>query len=90
VVNPPETAATVGKFLQDLRPSYPMLFDSGQMAISYFKVTPQNPAVDLPHLFIIDANGWIVNDFEYGLATKAIFEGEALFPEIDRLLAPRK
>jgi peroxiredoxin len=90
VVNPPDNAATVGKFLQSLAPSYPVLFDSGQMAISYFKATPQNPSVDLPHLFVVDANGWIVNDFEYGPATKPIFEGEAIFSEIDKLLARRK
>ncbi len=87
VVNPPDTAETVAKYLAEVKPSTPVLFDSGQMAISYFKATPQNPGVDLPHVFIIDGNGWIVSDFGYGFATKNIFEGQALFPELDRLLS---
>jgi len=89
VVNPPDTAATVASYLADLKPTTPLLFDCGQMAVSYFKATPENPAVDLPHLFIVDANGWIVNDFGYSPKTKAIFEGKALFPELDRLLAAK-
>jgi peroxiredoxin len=87
VVNPPDTPATVSRYLAEVKPTTPLLFDSGQMAISYFKATPQNPSVDLPHLFIVDANGWIVNDYEYSDATKPIFEGQALFPELDRMLA---
>jgi len=87
VVNPPDSAQTVAKYIAETKTKVPMLFDCGQMAISYFKVTPQNPGVDLPHLFVIDANGWIVNDFEYGAATKDIFEGQGLFAEIDRVLA---
>jgi peroxiredoxin len=90
VVNPPDTAATVARYLAELKPSTPILFDSGQMAISYFKATPENPGIDLPHLFIIDANGWIVNDYQYGDATKGIFEGKAIFPELERLLAAKK
>jgi len=90
VVNPPETQATVGQFLRDMQPSYPVLFDCGQMAISYLKVTPQNPGVDVPYLFIIDGNGWIVNDFGYAEETESIFEGQALFKELDRLLAAKK
>ena len=90
VVNPPDTPATVARYLAELKPSTPLLFDCGQMAISYFKATPENPAVDLPHLFIVDATGWIVNDYEYGPLTKGIFEGQALFPELDRLLAAKK
>ena len=90
VVNPPDTAATVARYLAEVRPSTPLLFDCGQMAISYFKATPENPAIDLPHLFIIDANGWIVNDYGYGDATRNIFEGQGLFPELDRMLAPKK
>lgn len=90
VVNPPDTPASVARYLAEVKPTSPILFDSGQMAISYFKATPENPAIDLPHLFIIDANGWIVNDYGYGPKTKAIFEGKALFPELDRLLAAQK
>ncbi len=90
VVNPPDSPAIVGLFLKEMKPAFPVLFDCGQMAISYLKVTPQNPSVDVPHLFIIDGNGWIVNDYGYAEATKSIFEGQALFTELDRLLAAKK
>jgi thiol-disulfide isomerase/thioredoxin len=90
VVNPPDSPQNVARYLAEVKPSTPVLFDSGQMAISYFKLTPENPSIDLPHLFIIDANGWIVNDYAYGAATKGIFEGKAIFPELDRLLAAKK
>lgn len=89
VVNPPDTGASVARYLAEVKPTTPILFDSGQMAISYFKATPENPSIDLPHLFIIDANGWIVNDYEYGPMTKGVFEGKSLFGELDRLLAGR-
>jgi hypothetical protein len=71
-----------------MRPLTPILFDCGQMAISYFKASPQNPAVDLPHLFIINAEGWIVDDYGYDLGTRGIFEGGDLFPILDRMLPP--
>ncbi len=89
VVNPPDTADTVAKYLAELKPATPVLFDCGQMAISYFKATPQNPSVDLPHLFVVDANGWIVDDYGYDLNTRGIFEGKDLFPILDRLLAAK-
>ncbi len=90
VVNPPDTGATVSRFLKEQKPVYPILFDCGQMAISYLKVTPQNPSVDVPHLFIIDGNGWIVSDYAYGAATKGIFDGPGLLAELDRLLGAKK
>ena len=89
VVNPPDNPKTVAKFIQDVKPSNPILFDSGQMAISYFKATPANPSIDLPHLFIIDESGWIVSDYGYTPATLRIFEGASLFNELDRLLAAK-
>ena len=36
-----------------------MVFDSGQVMMSYLKVTPANPTVHFPHLFLIDKTGWI-------------------------------
>jgi peroxiredoxin len=90
VVNPPDTAQTVSAYLAEIKPTTPLLFDCGQMAISYFKATPQNPAVDLPHLFIVDANGWIVDDYGYDFTTRGIFEGADLFPILDRILAAKK
>ncbi|RPI15425.1 MAG: TlpA family protein disulfide reductase, partial [Acidobacteriales bacterium] len=65
VVNPPDNPQTIARFIREMKSSSPVLFDAGPMAIAYFKATPQNPSVDLPHLFIIDGNGWIVNDYGY-------------------------
>ncbi len=90
VVNPPDSGATVSRFLKEVKPVYPVLFDCGQMAISYLKVTPQSPSVDVPHLFIIDGNGWIVSDYGYGPSTMEVFSGPGLFTELDRLLAAKK
>jgi peroxiredoxin len=71
---------------------YPILFDQGQMEYSYVrKNTVENPCV-----FLIDGNGVIRNDFEYGLLTKSVFEGKGLSAEIDKILnsnasvAPKK
>ena len=90
IVNPPDTQATVAQFTSTFGVKTPVLFDSGQVAASYFRATPQNPSVHVPHLFLIDGNGMIRNDFGYSDATKSIFEGDALYAEIDRLLGPAK
>ncbi len=90
IVNPPDTQATVAQFASTFGVKTPVLFDSGQVAASYFRATPQNPSVHVPHLFLIDGNGMIRNDFGYSDATKSIFEGDALYAEIDRLLGPAK
>ena len=86
VVNPPDTQTTVRRYIQDTKTTSPMLFDCGQMSASYLKVTPSNPVINVPHLFIIDGNGWIRNDFGYSPATKDIFEGRRLFAELERIL----
>jgi len=84
---PRDTQATVAKFIEDHKVSTPILFDCGQVAASYLKVTPQNPTVNVPHLFMIDGQGMIRNDYGYDFDTKNIFEGDGLDIEIDRLLA---
>jgi len=90
---PPDTQATVAKFAAEHKVTGPLLFDCGQVSVSYLKATPQNPKADVPHLFLIDGQGTIRNDFGYGFDTRNIFEGDGLDPEIDRLLggpAPAK
>lgn len=83
---PPDNQATVGRFMAEHKISTPVLFDCGQVAASYLKATPQNPTASVPHLFLIDGEGMIRNDFAYGFDTKNIFEGTGLDAEIDRLL----
>jgi peroxiredoxin len=84
---PRDTAATVTQFVAEHKVSTPVLFDCGQAAASYLKATPQNPTVNVPHLFLIDGQGMIRNDFGYDFDTRNIFEGDGLDTEIDRLLA---
>ena len=63
VIAPPDNQQTVAKYVaQTGAKSTTIVFDQGQMAISYFKATPANPGFDTPHLFIIDPNGMIVKD----------------------------
>ena len=63
--------------------TYPVALDQGQMMYSYLR-TPQG--ANLPHVYVIDANGYIHVDYEYSGLTRDVFEGKALFSDIDRLL----
>ena len=73
---------TVAQYISGHGISYPVLFDSGQMAYSY--LLKMN--FDTPHVFLIDARGTIRNDWSYSLITRDIFEGDGLMSEIDSLL----
>ena len=64
IVTLPDNFQTVDKFVADHKIPWPVLFDSGQVMASYLKVTPANPKVDFPHLFLIDGKGTIRNDYE--------------------------
>ncbi|MBM3745100.1 MAG: TlpA family protein disulfide reductase [Acidobacteria bacterium] len=86
VVTPPDNQQTVLRYIQANFLTTPVLFDCGQMAASYLKVTPQNPTVNLPHLFIIDGQGVIRHDYSFEAEPQA-FEGKALFEVLDRILA---
>ncbi len=72
----------VKQYVTGHKVSYPIVFDVGQMQMSYI----MKPSVDLPHVYVIDQNGFIRGDYGYGLTTRDIFEGKALFAEIDRLV----
>ena len=63
VITPPETQATVAKYVAETKTTTPIVFDSSQVAIAYFKATPQNPSFDSPHLFAINPTGLIVKDW---------------------------
>jgi peroxiredoxin len=93
VVNGPHDGPDkVAAYIAGHQITYPVLFDSGQMEYSYVRKS----TVDNPCLFLIDGNGTIRNDWSYSAFTRDIFEGKALFTEIDRLLnasfsaAPKK
>jgi len=89
IVEPPDTQATVARFAAEHKISTPILFDCGQVAVSYLKATPQNPTINVPHVFVIDGHGMIRNDYAYDFDTRNIFEGEGLSVAIDRLLAEK-
>ena len=82
VLTPPETQASVAKYVAETKMTTPIVFDSSQVAISYFKATPQNPSFDSPHLFAINPNGLIVKDWSYPAT-----QGPGFIAELDRLIA---
>lgn len=81
LIAPPETTNTVAKYVAENKITSPFLFDQGQVAVTYFRATPQNPAFDTPHLFAIDPNGMIVRDWnQIGV------EAPGFVSELDQLL----
>ena len=84
IVNPPTNVDMVKEFAKAHNLSYPILFDCGQVAASYFKASPQNPSFHIPHVFLVDADGIIFKDFGFNLKNKEIFEGKQLFDEVER------
>ena len=85
VVLPPDGPKTVADYVAKFKVTSPVLFDCGQMTASYVKPNPQHPEVHFPHLFIIDREGVIRNDF--GPADAGLLTPQKLSQEIDRLLA---
>ena len=83
---PPDNQATVAKFRADKKTKVPLLLDCGQVGVSFLRPTP-GAGVNMPHVFLINGDGWIVNDFEYSPATTEIFEGRGLYTELDKMLA---
>jgi peroxiredoxin Q/BCP len=90
VVSPPENMNTVGKYMADNKLTNPIAFDMGQVAIAYFRATPERPTFDTPHLFLIDPNGQIVRDWAQSAQTKDILEGGGLAAVLEVLLSARK
>jgi thiol-disulfide isomerase/thioredoxin len=89
IVNPPGDAKAVAGYKAQFKITTPILFDCGQVAYSYIKPTGQQ--VSIPHIFLIDGDGMIRNDFAFSDSTLDVFEGKGLFTEIDKLLvAPHK
>ena len=84
VVLPPDNATTVAAYVAKFKVTAPMLFDCGQMTASYVKPNPMRPEVHFPHLFIIDGEGMIRNDFASEEASS--LTAPRLVREIDPLL----
>lgn len=86
VVLPPDSAATVSEYISKHKVTVPIVFDQGQMTVSYFNARPDRANIDVPHIFIVDKNGMIRADFSYNDENRTIFEGPGLYPVIDKLL----
>jgi peroxiredoxin len=86
VVTLPDSAAEAQSFALKHGIDWPIVLDSGQMIASYLKVTPSNAQVHFPHLFVIDGEGMIRND--YGSEDDQSLTVENLSAVIDSLLAP--
>ncbi|MEO7651991.1 MAG: TlpA disulfide reductase family protein [Bryobacteraceae bacterium] len=88
IVNPPSDQKNVAQYIAENKTKSPILFDCGQAAYSYLR--PSGSSIAIPHVFLVDGEGMIRNDFSYSDKTKSIFEGKGIYAEIDRLLAAKK
>jgi len=86
VVVPPDTLATVSKFVADTKSTATVVFDQGQVTAAFLGITPtNNRPFDTPHWFLIDPNGMIVRDW-----SQAFADGKDWVKEIDQLLSAKK
>ena len=69
------------KYVAENKITSAFLFDQGQVAVTYFRATPQNPAFDTPHLFAIDPNGMIVRDWN-----QAAVDAPGFLAELEQVL----
>jgi peroxiredoxin len=82
IVLPPDNTATVAKYVADTKTALPILCDSGQSGMWYFKVTPEHPQFDSPHLFAINPQGMLVRDWN-----QLDIEKGGYMPQVEALLA---
>jgi peroxiredoxin len=83
---PPDNLNTVKAFMEAEKISNPILFDCGQVAASYLKVSPARPRIELPHVFVIDGTGQIREDWGSENTMQTLEELSAV---VDRLLAEK-
>jgi peroxiredoxin len=85
IVTLPDNFVEADKFTTRHKAPWPVLFDAGQVMMSYLKLQPNgNMNVHFPHVFLVDGAGMIRNDFE-GSEDKPLTTAE-LSAEIDKLL----
>jgi peroxiredoxin len=85
VVTLPDNFQTADAFSGKHRAGWPILFDSGQVMMSYLKMRPDGPMdVHFPHVFIVDGSGTIRDDFDGTEELKLTAAG--LSAEIDKFL----
>lgn len=82
VQTPQDNQDTVKKFITDTKTKIPIVFDYSLVGIAYFKATPKNPAMDMPHAFAVDPSGMIVQDW-----AQPLLAGAAFSSDVDKLVA---
>lgn len=87
IVLPPDQLKDVEEYISSRKVTTPVLFDCGQVTASYLKITPKNPKVSFPHLFLIDKDGVIRHDLDGGAdADRALMTLPLLSSQLDKLL----
>jgi peroxiredoxin len=85
IVTLPDNFTEADKFSARHKANWPILFDSGQVMMSYLKLQPTGDMnVHFPHLFLVDTNGIIKNDLDS--AESQALTVASLSAEIDKLL----
>ena len=82
ILLPPDNTATAAIYVKETKTTLPILFDSGQTGMWYFKVTPEHPQFDSPHLFVINPQGILVRDWN-----QLDIEHGGYMPKLEALLA---
>jgi peroxiredoxin len=90
VISPPDTQDTVAKYIRENNVTVPIVFDQGQMAASYFNATPDKATFDTPHLFVINPQGMIVQDYGHSEENHHILEGPGLLKELDAVFKSKR
>ncbi len=86
IVTMPDTMQKVKQYIDQNDIATPILFDCGQVMASYLKIMAANPTAHFPHVFIVDPDGMIRDDFGYQAGMEKMFDAQSLFPEIEKLL----
>ena len=85
IVTLPDSFDLADKFAAQHKATWPILFDSGQVMMSWLQMKPTgNMNIHFPHIFVVDRFGAIRNDFD-GAETSSLTVG-GLSAEIDKLL----
>ena len=71
IVTQPDTQRTVAAYVNDIKMTSPILYDMGQVMVSYLKLSPQNPTVHMPTVYVIDKSGMIRRELKGDAASAA-------------------
>ncbi|MFM2125546.1 MAG: hypothetical protein RL328_1997, partial [Acidobacteriota bacterium] len=73
---------TVKAFVNETKIKIPVVFDASMVAMAYFKATPSKGAIDAGHVFAINPQGTIMQDWV------SVTTGQAGFvAEVEKLIS---